>query len=95
MAQTKLVPVSEMRLTRRHWLIFAIASLEQLIGGALSTLVGIMIPLILLLGSPQITAFEQGILGAAGLFGIALGSLFMGQIMDAIGYLFLFRLCPV
>lgn len=90
-----LVPISEMPLTGKQWYILAVSSMEQIIGGALSTVVGVMIPLILLAGEPKITALEQGILGASGLAGIAIGSMFMGQLMDAIGYLFLFRLCPV
>lgn len=92
---SKQIPISEMPLGARQWYILIVASLEQLIGGALSTIVGIMIPLILLVGQPKITAFDQGILGASGLAGIAIGSMLMGQLMDAIGYLFLFRLCPL
>lgn len=90
----KPIPLSEMPLRPRHWYILGVASAEQLIGGALSTLVGIMIPLILLLGTPHLSALSQGLMGAAGLAGIALGSLVMGQLMDKYGYLFLFRLCP-
>lgn len=83
-----------MALNGRHWTILGIASLEQLIGGALSTVVGIMIPLILLVGQPPLSALEQGLMGASGLVGIALGSFIIGGLMDKIGYLFLFRLCP-
>ncbi|MBD5641130.1 MAG: MFS transporter [Desulfovibrio sp.] len=91
----KLIPISEMPLNGRHWYILIVASLEQLIGGALSTIVGIMLPLIMLAGQPKLTALDQGILGASGLAGIAIGSIIIGQLMDAIGYLFLFRLCPL
>ncbi len=90
-----LIPISEMPLSAKHWYILIVASLEQVIGGALSTIVGIMIPLILLTGQPELTATDQGLLGASGLAGIAIGSLFMGSLMDKIGYLFLFRLCPL
>lgn len=89
------IPLARMPLRARHWYIFAVASLEQLIGAALSTIVGIIIPLILLLGSPRLDALEQGILGAAGLIGIAAGSLVIGRLMDAMGYLLWFRLCPL
>lgn len=91
----KLIPIKDMPLRAKHWYIAGVASMEQLIGAALSTIVGIMIPLILLLGTPRLTPFDQGALGAAGLLGIAIGSVIMGQLMDRIGYLFLFRLCPV
>lgn len=84
-----------MKLRPKHWYILVAASLEQLIGGALSTVVGIMIPLILLLGEPKLDALDQGLMGAAGLVGIAVGSVVMGNLMDRMGYLFLFRLCPV
>ncbi len=89
------IPLARMPLRARHWYIFAVASLEQLIGAALSTIVGIIIPLILLLGSPRLSALDQGILGAAGLVGIAAGSLVIGRLMDAMGYLLWFRLCPL
>lgn len=89
------IPLARMPLRARHWYIFAVASLEQLIGAALSAIVGIIIPLILLLGSPRLSATEQGVLGAAGLVGIAVGSLVIGRLMDAMGYLLWFRLCPL
>lgn len=89
------IPISQMPLSWRHWYILIVSSMEQLIGGALNTIVGIMIPLIILLGSPGLTPTEQGILGAAGLMGIAIGSMVMGKLMDQTGYLLLFRLCPV
>ena len=91
----KLVPISEMPLNGRHWYIAAVASLEQLIGTALSTVVGIMLPLISLLGTPRLSTLDQGLIGASSLVGIAIGSAIMGQLMDSIGYLFLFRLCPL
>lgn len=91
----KLIPISLMPLDARHWYILAAASMEQLIGAALSTVVGIMIPLILMAGSPALNAFEQGVMGSAGLIGIAIGSMLIGRLMDAYGYLLWFRLCPI
>ncbi len=90
-----MTSLSQMPLRPRHWYIFAVASLEQLIGAALSTIVGIIIPLIVLLGSPKLSALDQGILGASALVGIAIGSVVIGNLMDRLGYLFLFRLCPL
>ena len=89
---SQLVPIDQMPLKARHWYIFAVASLEQLIGAALSTVVGVIIPLILLLGSPHLSAADQGILGASGLIGIAVGSVIIGKLMDSMGYLLWFRL---
>lgn len=92
---SKLVPLANMALDWRHWYVFAVSSMEQLIGAALSTVVGIMIPLILLLGSPHLSEAEQGLLGASGLLGIALGGVVIGRLMDRTGYLFWFRFCPL
>lgn len=91
----KLIPLDQMPLRPRHWYILAVACMEQIIGAALSTIVGIMIPLIMLVGSPHLTPFDQGLLGASGLIGIAAGSMVIGALMDATGYLVWFRLCPL
>lgn len=91
----KMIPLSQLPLNKKDWYILVVGSMEQLIGGALSTVAGIMIPLIQLLGKPELTPFAQGVLGSIGLFGIAVGSLVIGKLMDKIGYLFLFRLCPL
>lgn len=88
-------PLSEMPLLPRDWYYLLVSSMEQIIGAALSTIAGIIIPLIILLGYPKISAFEQGILGAAGLVGIATGSVIIGQLMDKMGYLLWFRVCPI
>lgn len=84
-----------MPLRPRHWYILLVASMEQIIGAALSTIAGIIIPLILLLGSPHLSASEQGLLGASALLGIAVGSMIIGKLMDSTGYLVWFRLCPI
>lgn len=89
------IPISQMPLKARDWYILVVASMEQLIGAALSTIVGIMIPLITLLGTPHLSALDQGLLGAGGLIGIAIGSVIFGQLMDKTGYLLWFRLCPL
>lgn len=92
---SQLIPLARMPLRARHWYIFAVASLEQLIGAALASISGIIIPLILLLGSPHLSPFNQGILGSSGLIGIAVGSLVIGKLMDETGYLIWFRICPL
>lgn len=91
----KLIPISQMPLRARDWYILLVASMEQIIGAALSTIAGIIIPLILLLGAPHLNSFDQGLLGCAGLAGIAIGSMIIGKLMDTTGYLIWFRICPL
>lgn len=90
-----LIPLSDMPLKPRDWWYLLVSSMEQIIGAALSTIAGIIIPLILLLGQPHLSATEQGILGSSGLIGIAAGSMVIGRLMDKSGYLLWFRLCPI
>lgn len=82
-------------LTARDIRTVAISSMEQIIGTALSCVVGIIIPLIQLLGHPELSAFTQGLIGASGLIGIATGSAIIGRLIDRQGYLTWFRLCPL
>ena len=83
------------RLTARDWYIETAASMEQIIGPALSTIVGIISPLLNLILHPAISAAVQGTMGAVGLIGIALGATVIGSLSDRWGYLRLFRLCPI
>lgn len=92
---SKLIPITDMPLSGRHWYLLTVASMEQLIGAALSTIVGIMIPLIVLLGLPHLGSTAQGLMGASGLVGIAVGSVIFGWLMDKSGYLSWFRICPL
>lgn len=87
--------MSTMPLTWRHYLILIISSMEQIIGAAMSTVVGVMIPMIMLLKHMQLHAAIQGIIGASGLIGIAFGSAVIGRLCDKEGYLRWFRICPV
>lgn len=82
-------------LNSRHlWLVF-VSSMEQIIGAGLSTLAGIIIPMINLLRHPELSSGLQGLAGAMGLIGIAIGSPIIGRLADKQGYLFYFRACPV
>ncbi len=83
-----------MPLTAAHYRILAVSSAEQIIGAALSTLIGIIIPMIQLVGHPQISTLMQGILAASGLTGISVGSAIIGKLSDDRGYAGFFRLCP-
>lgn len=95
MSIPKKVPINSMPLKPRHWYLFIVSSMEQIIGAALSTTMGVVIPLILLLGRPELTSLDQGLLGSAGLIGIAVGSVVFGRLMDSFGYLLWFRFCPL
>lgn len=90
------IPIPQMRLTRRHFRLWAIASAEQIIGAALSTLAGIAIPMIQITGGVwHLNSFMQGLTGAMGLLGIAVGSPLIGRVSDRQGYLRWFRICPL
>lgn len=84
-----------MPLRRGDWWVLAVSSLEQVIGAALSTVAGVIIPMINLISHPELSSMMQGILGASGLVGICVGSPVIGRLSDRMGYLLWFRLCPV
>ncbi len=87
--------IKTMPLTPRHWYLELVSSMEQLIGAAQSTIVGIIIPLLNLFLHPELSAAVQGIMGAIGLIGIAVGSAIIGPLSDRHGYLGWFRICAV
>lgn len=75
--------------------IVAVASLGQLIGTGLATLVSVIIPLYQLISHPELSSAMQGLVGAMDLIGIMVGSAILGKLSDKYGYLALFRLCPM
>lgn len=81
-------------LTWRHYFITGVASLGQLIGTGLATLVSVIIPLYQLVAHPELSSFMQGLVGAMDLIGIMVGSTIIGKLSDHFGYLFFFRACP-
>lgn len=86
--------VATMPLTWRHIRIVGIASLGQLIGTAVATIAGIIIPLLNIIMHPELSSFMQGLIGAIDLVGICIGSVVFGRLSDKYGYLLFFRLCP-
>ena len=82
-------------LTWRHYFITGVASLGQLIGTGLATLVSVIIPLYQLVAHPELSSMMQGLVGAMDLIGIMVGSTILGKLSDRYGYLFFFRLCPL
>ncbi len=77
-----------------YWIV-TVSSMEQLIGGALSTVISVMLPMLQMTLHPELPSVVQGIVGAMGLIGIGLGSLIIGKLSDKMGYLIWFRLCPI
>ncbi len=86
--------VSNMPFGWRHVWIVSVASLGQLIGTALATVVGIIIPMLQIITHPDLPSWLQGLLGAADLIGIAIGAVILGKLSDRWGYLLFFRICP-
>lgn len=82
-------------LSWRHIGITAAAALGQFVGCALATLVSVIIPLIQIVGHPELSSAMQGLIGAADLIGICIGSAVFGRLIDRFGYILFFRLCPL
>ncbi|MBJ2184953.1 MAG: MFS transporter [Muribaculaceae bacterium] len=91
---SKTYLMSDMPLRAGHFRVLLTASLGQLIGTALATTVGVVIPLMQIVAHPELSAAMQGIIGAADLVGIAVGSAVLGPVADRYGYLAVFRACP-
>lgn len=87
--------MSNERLGLKGFKIVCICSLGQFLGQGLATLIGIIIPLLLLSSGPTLGAGMQGVLGCISLIGIMVGSAVIGHLSDRFGYLTLFRLCPI
>lgn len=88
------VEVATMHLRAAHYFVIFTCSLGQIIGTALATIVGIVIPLMQIVGHPELSAGMQGLIGCANLVGIVVGSPVFGKIADRYGFLGVFRLCP-
>lgn len=89
------VDMETMPLRARHIFVLAAASLGQVTGAALSTLIGIILPMIQLFRHPELTSFQQGGIACMSLIGIMIGSIVFGAWSDRRGYLVWFRLCPL
>lgn len=87
--------LSTMPLRRANYRVLAVASLGQLLGTGLATMIGVVIPLLEIGRHPELTPFQQGLTGCVSLIGIMLGSLIFGRLTDRFGYLFFYRLCPL
>ncbi|MDE7438699.1 MAG: MFS transporter [Muribaculaceae bacterium] len=94
MSQTQ-INMATMKMTPRHYYIVFVSSLGQMIGTAVATLAGIIIPMLNIILHPELSTFMQGLIGAIDLIGIAIGSVIFGRLSDKYGYLLFFRLCPL
>lgn len=84
-----------MPLGWRHWRIWAVSASGQFLGGAIATLVGIILPLLHLRSEPTPSTLELALTGAVELVGLMAGSLVIGHLTDRFGRLLFFRLGPV
>lgn len=91
----KTVNMDTMPLRRGHFRVLVAASLGQVLGAGLATLVGIVIPMIRMLRHPELSSLGQGAVACTSLVGIMVGSMLFGAWSDRRGYLFYFRLCPL
>ncbi|WP_418991210.1 MFS transporter [Alistipes sp.] len=78
-----------------HFRVLIVASLGQVLGAGLATLVGIILPMIQLLRHAELSSLAQGAVACTSLVGIMVGSVIFGEWSDRKGYLLFFRLCPL
>lgn len=88
------VAMEGMPLRWGHFRVLIVASLGQVAGGALSTLVGVVLPLMQLLTHPNLSPMSQGVLASMSLVGVMVGSVVIGYRSDERGYLRYLRLSP-
>lgn len=89
------VDMDTMPLRWGHLRVVIVASLGQLTGGALSTLVGVVLPLMQIFEKSHLSSLTQGMLASMSLVGIMVGSIVIGRRSDERGYLHYFRLSPL
>ena len=87
--------MDDMPLRRGHFRVVAVASMGQLTGAALATLVGIILPMLQIVRNPSLSSLAQGLVGCTSLVGIMIGAMVFGAWSDRKGYLVFFRVCPL
>lgn len=90
----KNMNMDTMPLRWGHFRVLIVASLGQITGAGLATLIGVILPMIQIFRHPGLTSLQQGLVAATSLVGIMVGSVLFGQWSDKKGYLFFFRFCP-
>ena len=91
---TNEIPLQDAPMGRRQYWVVFVASLGQLIGTAVATVAGVIIPLLNILLHPELSAFMEGLIGSIDLIGICIGASIFGKLCDRYGYLLFFRICP-
>lgn len=89
------VDMDTMPLRWGHLRVVMVTSLGQLTGGALATLVGVVLPLMQIFEKSNLSSVMQGVLASMSLVGIMVGSIVIGRRSDQRGYLHYFRLSPL
>ena len=59
----KTFNMDDMPLRRGHFRVVAVASMGQLTGAALATLVGIILPMLQIVRNPSLSSLAQGLVG--------------------------------
>lgn len=90
----KSLNMDDMPLRLGHFRVLVVASLGQVIGAALSTLIGVVIPLMQILLHTTLPPLKQALLASMSLMGIMVGSILIGRWSDRRGYLRYMRLSP-
>ena len=90
----KYADMDFMPLRWGHYRVLIIASLGQFLGSALTTLVGVILPLIRLASHDGLPSFQLGFIGTVHLIGIMFGSLLFERLCYKYGYLLFFRVFP-
>ena len=86
--------MDDMPLRLGHFRVLVVASLGQVTGAALSTLIGVVIPLMQILLHTTLPPLKQALLASMSLMGIMVGSILIGRWSDRRGYLRYMRLSP-
>lgn len=90
----KSLNMDDMPLRLGHFRVLVVASLGQVTGAALSTLIGVVIPLMQILLHTTLPPLKQALLASMSLMGIMVGSILIGRWSDRRGYLRYMRLSP-
>ncbi len=90
----KSLNMDDMPLRLGHFRVLVVASLGQVTGAALSTLIGVVIPLMQILLHTTLPPLKQALLASMSLVGIMVGSVVIGARSDKRGYLRYLRLSP-
>ena len=94
MDNSSIKEMDDMPLRRGHIRVLLVASCGQLLGAALSTLIGVIMPLIKISLHDDFSSFRQSMICVSELSGIIAGSIIVGKLTEKYGYLLFFRLGP-